>query len=876
MRLALALCCPVACLPLLASPNLIFEPLTQTNPSKPAWIVRQATATPVFIDSGRAVITAAGVGPVSFRFHGSNTRAPGIGEQKLDSYSSYFARATEIVAVPHYARLRYKEIYPGIDLVYHAGSSEGLEYDFELRPGADPNCIQIDFDRTNKVRINHAGDLEITTTGDRPLVQHKPKVFQDGVEIQARYALKSNGSVRFIVAKYNTKAPLLIDPSIDFSTYLGGPGGEGATVITDTSGYIYLAGSSQSPATPGLDPFEQPSFGVSSPYLFKFSPDGQQLIYYLALTVDADSSFEQAVLDSSGNILLVGFTESQNFPLKNALQTQFNARVATITVTKVAPDGKSLIYSTYFGGSGDDRASAGALVDSDGNLYMAGVTSSHDFPVMNALQGTFTDNPSLLPSMAYPFIYPVVAPLHCFVTKFSPDGAVLFSTYLESSKPDYCHGMALAPDGGIVIAGETVGSDFPSVNALETWPGDSVPAPVPFATRPFLAKLQADGQALQFSTYVGGPVFGFLQAVTTDPSGNIYVGGSIGAGILPTVSAFQATRPSAIGGSFVMKFDPSASAVLYSTYLGGTDYNNVYSLAAAPDGSLYVAGITKSADFPLNAPLQTYQGPPGKSDMFLSKLSPDGSSLPFSTYIGGNDTDNIPTIRLQGNSIYLSGSTYSSNFPVNNAYQPIYGGSTDIVLMKIIDETLPAVSPYSLSSGSLVFQFVQGGPAPPPQAITVSGPDYMAQANVRWISLDTSTAGQINIGAIPGCLNPGTYTGVVTLTSTAGDGSTASVQVTLTILGAAPGVDSITPSSVTAGSDDTEFVIKGAGPFSASSTLLSFGSPWTVTPVSVDDPNTLRFTIPKPLLLNPSAYSFTVQNPQTAPSSPALVQVTGQ
>jgi uncharacterized protein (TIGR03437 family) len=856
----------------LAFSGVAFEPNVGQAHASVQWIARSGSAVPMYLGAGRTAIMPAGLGshPVVMRLTGSDSRVRGSGEQKLESYSNYFLGRDEktwFSGVPHYAAVRYRDIYPGIDLVYHAKGND-VEYDFEVRPGGDSSRIEISFDHADRIRVDRNGDLLIHA-GGRDLRQRRPKVFQEGREIDAAYRMKGKDRVQMAIASFDRGRPLLIDPVVEFSTYLGGPSGEnGSALYVDEAGFIYIAGSSGSPVTPGLDPFQQTGIAVGSPYLFKFSPDGKRLVFYAALAVDAFSNSNGITVDRAGNLLWVGATSARQFPLRNAAQSEFRSRVETAFATKLSPDGKTILYSTYFGGSGDETPNAGAVADAAGNLYFGGVTSSRDFPVSNAMQPAFLGGNTDGFNLGL-----VLPPLHCFVTKLSPEGKVVFSTYLESSKLDYCKQMTMAPDGDIVIAGYTNGSDFPTVAAMQTAPASTVPFPLTFGTRPFLAKLQPDGQAFTFSTYLGGNIFGTSDAVAVDSTGNIFLAGSVIGGVLSTKSAFQDRSPVA-GSAFVMKLDPAAKNILYATYLGGSGQSFVADIAAGSDGSAYVSGGTLSPDFPLANSLQAFQGPlPDRPDFFLTRIAPTGSSLLFSTYLGGNDREVGGRLYLRPPSVYFLGTTWSTNVPTKAAYQPKFGGVTDILLMKLTDDLQAPVPVFTLGAGSVALRFVQGGPAPDAQTITVAGPAFTVRADAAWLTVNSATgetgARTLKVGVSTQGLTPGTYQGTVIIRADVGDGA-AVIQVTLTVIGAAPRLDSVTPNEVPPGSDDTELVFRG-GPFTSSTTLLLQTIPWTLTPLRIENENTLRITVPKPYFQSTPLLSFTVQNPQSAVSNAVLV-----
>ncbi|MGH9665744.1 MAG: SBBP repeat-containing protein, partial [Bryobacteraceae bacterium] len=411
----------------------------------------------------------------------SNAQTEGL--EPLGSYSNYFLGKTEkdwFTGIPHYARVRYKNVYPGIDVVYYVKGRD-VEYDFEVAPGADPTQIELAFSEPPKLEN---GDVIVAG-----LRQRKPKVFQNGREIVASYRLTDSSWIQLALASYDREKSLTIDPTLDFSSYIGGPGEDGGYGIAlDSNGFIYVAGYTQSPQSPVLNPFQQPNVVASAPFLVKLSPDGSRLVYYTVLAENAwDSAFNVAV-DSSGNPVIIGITESANFPLKNPFQSSFKAAVWNGFVTKFTPDGRLLIFSTYLGGSNEDSP-YGLTVDPQGNIYIAGTTGSNDFPVKSAWQGAYAGGTD------------------CFLTKVTPAGEMIFSTYFGGIAKDFCWGVAVAQDGGAIVSGGSGSVDFPLKNAMNT----QLTPRAPTYTTPVLFKFSPAGQSLSFSTFVGGPVAGGAQ-----------------------------------------------------------------------------------------------------------------------------------------------------------------------------------------------------------------------------------------------------------------------------------------------------------------------------------------------------------------------------
>jgi len=336
----------------------------------------------------------------------------------------------------------------------------------------------------------------------------------------------------------------------------------------------------------------------------------------------------------------------------------------------------ALVYSTYLGGSGGDSASAIA-VDTDGNAYIAGATSSTDFPTVNPLQATNRSTAS------------VTHPTNAFVAKLNATGtALIYSTYLGGSGIDAAYGISVDSSGNAYIAGSTTSTDFPVAAPFQAT--NHAVGPANFAANAFVTKLNAAGNGLVYSTYLGGSGPGSssatadsARAIAVDSAGNAYVVGQTASPDFPTVNPFQATYKggSAVGSNaFVTKFNSAGSALVYSTYLGGSFSDAAASVAVDSAGSAYVAGATGSTDFPTVAPFQATNNAQGVGfpanelghffTAFLTKLNAAGSALTYSTYLGGSGVDGAAGVAVDsGGEAYVTGATTSPDFPTVNPFQ---------------------------------------------------------------------------------------------------------------------------------------------------------------------------------------------------------------
>jgi hypothetical protein len=710
---------------------------------------------------GLATVTA-----IRMIFAGANTTPRVTGLQELPGKANYFIGndpTTWRTNVPTYAKVRYDDIYPGIDLIYY-GNQRQLEYDFVVRPGADPTRIVLGFQGAARLEVDAQGDLVLHTAAG-PIRQRKPVIYQevDGVrtEIQGGYVLTDRHQVSFRVAAYVASQPLIIDPVLFYSTYLGSGGLDGGSgIAVDTAGNAYVTGETFSmnfltpfPTTPGS--FQTTSGVGSDAFVTKLNPTGSALVYSTYLAGSGFDTGSGIAVDALGNAYVTGATRSGDFPTTlGAFQPTFGGGFNEAFVTKLNPTGSALVYSTYLGGRGGflGDGGSGIAVDGAGNAYVTGATDSPDFPTtVGAVQPTIRGG------------------FDAFVTKLNPTGsALVYSTYLGgTSASDEGSGIAVDTAGNAYVTGSTFSRDFPTtVGAFQTTRGGGFDA--------FVTKLNPTGSALVYSTYLGGSDFDFGNGIAVDTAGNVYVTGRTDSSDFPTtLGAFQTTFGGGFNDAFVTKLNPTGSALVYSTYLGGSRSGDVgLGIALDTAGHAYVTGETNSSDFPttVGALQPTFGG--GFSDAFVTTLDPTGSALVYSTYLGGSgtpikqDTGFGIAVDTAGNA-YVTGETSSSDFPTTaGAFQPTFGGTSDAFVAKITG----IVPPPPPTAGK-----VTGG-----GSINVAGGIGTFGFNVQRKATDAPIHGNLQY------VNPATTAKVhsVAFTSFAIVGNTATFGGTCTLNGA--------------------------------------------------------------------------------------------
>ena len=527
-----------------------------------------------------------------------------------------------------YKRVEYKDVYPGVDLVYY-GREGKLEYDFVIAPKVDPKSIQVSFVGAKQLRVNETGALIVELDGSE-LVQPAPFLYQETSEglqqINGRYVLKGSDRFAFEVDAYDPSKPLVIDPTLTYSTFLEG---SAQGLIMDSTGNAYITGTTQ--------------FDV---FVFKLNSSGTALLYSTVFGGTFSDIGVDIAVDSAENVYVTGRTESSDFPMVNAAQPSPGGSFLNQDgfVTKINSTGSGLIYSTYLGGSGFDFT-RGIAVTLNGNACVVGGTTSTDFPTSNALQ------PSKNPASGG----------DSFATKFSVSGAFVYSTYLGGSGDDAGLTVAIDSSDNTYIAGRTDSTNFPTtVNARQAvLRGD---------TDGFISKLSPSGNQLLYSTYHGGTSYDAVLVMALDSAGNIYVTGETHSSDFPLLNPIPPNGAFS-NDVFVTKFNPTGNAFIYSTYLGGNADDTPWGLALDPTGNLYVTGSTQSADFPLVQPLQRVLN---NGDIFITKINSAGTALTFSTYFGSSGGE-IPfdiAVNSSG-SIFIVGTTGdSSSFPITaNAFQ---------------------------------------------------------------------------------------------------------------------------------------------------------------------------------------------------------------
>jgi hypothetical protein len=613
--------------------------------------------------------------------------------------------------IPNYGQVRYRAIYPGIDLVYY-GNHRRLEHDFVIAPNADPAQITFTLSDHQQARLDRAsGDL-VLALGDREIRLLKPVSYQEEkgrrIPVASSYRLLPDHSIGFTLAAHNHARPLIIDPVLIYSTYLGGKnrlidqydylGDSGNAITVDAAGEAYITGSTYSPNFPTTTDIYQTQNKAyknisSNAFVSKFNAAGTALLFstYLGGTGDAPyqgDSGQAIAVDASGDIYVAGNTYSSDFPVTSHALQKTNTNTYTGSpisygetgfITRLNSRGSGLVYSTYFGGANNNGYPAGQsltslAIDASANAYVTGGTNSTTFPVT---PGVF--QPTLRATSQ-----------NAYISKLNPTGsALVYSTYLGGSSsphaswPETGNAIAIDSAGDAYVAGSTSSPDFPvTADAYQTtFRGSANGTP-----NAFLTKLSPDGSTQLFSTFLGGtgqPTNSYYytpfrgDAATTlavGADGSVYVAGRTASFDFPVLGGlgFTANGITYASTSFLTKFTADGSSLVYSSYFGGL-VASISAMALDSQENVYLTGNAGGGFFPLSTDAVLPSAPYNHDTFFLAKVNAAGTALNYSSSFGGSEIDLASAIALDPqDNAYITGSTNSVDFPTTpGAYQTV-------------------------------------------------------------------------------------------------------------------------------------------------------------------------------------------------------------
>jgi IPT/TIG domain-containing protein/beta-propeller repeat-containing protein len=663
---------------------------------------------------------------VRWQVVGGNRNARIAGESLLPGKTNYFIGNDPKKwhsGIANYANVRYAGVYPGVDLVYH-GDQRQVEYDFVVAPNANPKRIRLAFQGVDAMRIGAAGEL-ILHTAHGDLVQPRPVVYQerDGRRqtVDGRYTLSAKNEVGFTLGRYDRSRELVIDPVLVYSTYFGGSDVDTGIVTVDASGNMYLSGLMVSSSFPGLSgsSIQPTSGGDYDAFVTKINAAGTAVVYSTYLGGDGGNEYGQGIaVDGSGNAYITGGTNSSNFPGAggSSIQSSFGGGWRDAFLTKINAAGTAIVYSTYLGGSGDELGMHVA-VDGSGNAYVSGFTGSTTFP---GVTGS-----SIQPSSG--------GGGDAFVIKVNAAGtAATYATFLGGSADDNATGITVDGSGNAYVVGGTSSTSFPGVSG-----GSLQPSYGGGTSDAFVLKINAAGSAITWATYLGDSDYDYGAGIALDSSGNVVVSGGTASTSFPGVSGGSLQPANAgVQDAFITKINSGATAIVWSTFLGGDDVDVLSFGALALDSSddVFIAGSTLSTTFNgvTGSSMQPSNG--GGVDGYMAKVNAAGTAIVYSTFLGGSGDDTLYAFAVDSaGDFYASGYTTSTSFPgvTGSSLQSAYGGGdTDAYVVKISEQS-PSLTSISPTSGY------------PGTQVTINGTNFGTTQGSGSVWLGSKLAGSI-------------------------------------------------------------------------------------------------------------------------------------
>lgn len=606
--------------------------------------------------------------PFEMQFEGANSAPVINSQQQLQGKVNYILGNDPSqwhTDLPTYEGITYKNLYPGISLHYD-GVNGRLKGTYTVAPGANPNLIRWQHLNANKIIINKMGSLVVTgADANIILTEQTPIAWQEingqTQPVTAAYNIGNNGTISFNLGEYNASYPLIIDPTLVYSTTLGGTGFEHTDDIAlDANGNVYITGLTSSTDFPTQNPYQE-NQPKSDAFVAKINSDGTELVYSTYIGGDQDDEGTGIAVNSNGEAYITGATDSTNFPTVNPVQANLDG-LDDAYILALNAAGNDLVYSTFLGGSGVDDAEAIAL-DTSGNAYVTGMTTSHNFPTKDAYDDSFSGISD------------------AFITKINSGGTEwVYSTYLGGSQIDGGEDIGV-DDTGVYVLGNTFSTNFPVQNAYQESNQGTYDI--------FVTKFNAAGDGLLYSTYLGGSNvdYGYGLAVL---NGQAYLTGNTESTDFPTAVPIQAAHAGGTSDAIVATLGATGDTLIFSTYLGGGGDDKGYGLAVSAAADMVATGYTYSSDFPTETPLQANMS--GASDAYVTKLNPDG--LIYSTFLGGSSNDTGYAVALDSeNNAYVAGVTGSSDFPSGNALNSVSEAETDVFVVKINDEGDDVIPP---------------------------------------------------------------------------------------------------------------------------------------------------------------------------------------
>ncbi|MBL8384781.1 MAG: SBBP repeat-containing protein, partial [Burkholderiales bacterium] len=625
---------------------------------------------------------------------GAATDVQGRAEGEVSARSNYFVGTPDrwLTDVPNHAAVRYDGVYDGIDLRYY-GNGRALEYDFIVAAGADAGAIALEFSGVDRVAVDPDGALRLTIDGPdgaRSLHFAAPVSYQDGPDgresVASRYVIGADGRVRFEIGAYDAGRALVIDPVLIYGSYLGGSGFDSANgIAVDGAGNVYLAGETASAAFPtSAGALDTAQNGGSDVFVTKLNAAGTAVVYSTFVGGSGTDAAHGIAVDAAGNAYVAGSTRSANLPTAGAFQSALSGAEDAFFF-KLNAGGNALTYATYYGGTGGGDIAYAVAVDAAGMAYVAGSTDAATGIASAGAYDTTLGGSS-----------------DAFLVKFDPtqSGAAsrVFGTYLGGTGGENGFAVAVDAAGKAHVTGYTGSSDLPTTN-------NAYDKTVNGGGDAFLAVFNAAGSAVTYATYFGGAGTDSAAAIAIDTAGRVHVGGSTASSGLPTKNAYDTSYGGGSWDAFVARFDPTLSendSLVHATYVGGAGDDQAAAITVDALGRAHLTGST-TGSFPTTADARqaTYAG--GAYDAFYATLGSLGSSLVYSTYLGGSADDiGHAIVRDAADKVYIAGATGSNNLqPISaGAYDTTHNGGGDAFVLGFASQTLTVTTTNDVVDGN--------------------------------------------------------------------------------------------------------------------------------------------------------------------------------
>ncbi|MBJ7429267.1 MAG: hypothetical protein JHD28_09990, partial [Bacteroidia bacterium] len=627
-------------------------------------------------------------------FQGSNLYTKIIGENKSEYYTNYFKYETKLTHLPSYKSIKYQGIYNGIDLVIDI-TEKGLKSNWIVSPGADFTQIKIKYEGAiNSIDLN-ANILKIKTDlGD--LTENAPFTYdQNNITVPSQYSFDKS-VLSFSLAEFDHSKTLVIDPlQLISSTFIGGANEDFFQRVTanPVNNYIHMLGRSNSINYPTTNAYDTIANGDYDVTITVYDPTQTQIKYctYIGGT-KAETPYEWDFEKSTGNFVVSGTTWSADFPKVNAFQTSLIGMFDGF-IFKMNYECDSIIFSSLLGGSGLEYAYAVAIVQETKNIYVGGSTSSTNFPLLNAMQTTLQGG------------------LDGFISKFSPNGSLLNSTFIGGNSGDEIRSIAIIPsvinDGIAAFCGLTVSNNLPvTSNAIDLTYNTNGTA----YNDAMIGIYDGNSSGLQYLTYFGGSTGNdWPSKIAVEPITNhLVVVGSTDCSDFPINNAITSTYQGGITDGYILKINTNSNTPVFSTYFGGSGTwggDEIYDLFLEPNTNniIFCGSTWNGQSFPTVNPFKSGMYV-DSCDAFFCKLSPNGQTIHLSTLFGGSNTDEANGIFYQDSTYYVVGRTFSNNLPTIYPYDSILTGGMDGFLSIFTEKsTSLGINPALLKSRNQVY-----------------------------------------------------------------------------------------------------------------------------------------------------------------------------